>query len=140
MNCNKRRVLIPIFQYSNILIFRFLSVLKNICTIADRCYSKDAAGDWSEANYDNNFLYRTQTNCARHLTKRKKIQSTILYPLQFFRFTNGKCEFSSSDPAGDFLGTYGQFNVSSLIKVGSKFDRRHVSRLLHQPYSPDIRL
>jgi hypothetical protein len=58
-------------------IFLFLSVLKNVCTIADRCHSKDATGRPNEENSNNDFLHRTQTSCARHLTKRMQIRSNV---------------------------------------------------------------
>jgi hypothetical protein len=94
-NRNRWRVLVPIF----------LSVLKYVCTIADRRHFKDAAGHRGEANDNNDFLHRTQTNRARHLTKRKQIQPAIFCRLHLSRFEKGKCDFSSSDPAGDFVWT-----------------------------------
>jgi hypothetical protein len=50
-NRKRWRVLVPIFL--------FLSVLKMICTIADRCHSKDASDHWDLVNYDDVFLHRT---------------------------------------------------------------------------------
>jgi hypothetical protein len=38
--------------------------------------------------------------------------------ITFSRFAKGKREFSSSDSAGDFLGTYEQFSVPQWIKSG----------------------
>jgi hypothetical protein len=47
------------------------TVVKTVCTIADRCHSKDAAGDRGHADYDNDFRHRTPINRAPHLTERK---------------------------------------------------------------------
>jgi hypothetical protein len=59
--------------------------------------------------------------------------------LDFHRFEKREREFSSLDPAGDLSGTYGPFNMPQRIKMASKFERQHVSPLLHPPDSPDIR-
>jgi hypothetical protein len=59
--------------------------------------------------------------------------------LPFSRFEKGKREFSSSDCTGDFLGTYGQFNVPQWTESGIKFEHHYVSRLRRPPYSPDRR-
>jgi hypothetical protein len=53
------------------LIPIFLSILSYICTIADRCHSKDATDHREDANYDHDFLRRTQTNRIGHLTQSK---------------------------------------------------------------------
>jgi hypothetical protein len=74
-------------------------------------HSRDAASHRDKANYDNNFLHWTQTNLDQHLNKRKQIQSNIFCRLHFFPFEKAKREFSASDPAGDLLDIYGQFNV-----------------------------
>jgi hypothetical protein len=79
---------------------------------------QDAAGHRDEENHDNTFLHRTHTNRAQHLTKRKQIQLVTFCQLKFSRFEKRKGEFSSSDPADDCLGTYGQFNVPQWIKSG----------------------
>jgi hypothetical protein len=57
-----------------------------------------------------------QTNRARYLTKGKQIQPVIFYRLYFSRFEKGKGELSFSDTVGDFLGTYGQFNLPQRTK------------------------
>jgi hypothetical protein len=88
--------------------------------IADRPHSKDAAGHRDKENYDNDFLHRTQTNRARHLTKRNQIQPVIFCRLHFSRFEKGKREPSLSDPANDLLGPSEQFNVPQRIKSAIK--------------------
>jgi hypothetical protein len=57
------------FQHSNISMF--LSVLKNVCMIADRRFFMDATSHQGAENSDNDFCHRTQTNRALYLPKRK---------------------------------------------------------------------
>jgi hypothetical protein len=118
-------------------MFLFLSALKNVCTIADRFYSKDVAGHRDEPN-DDDFLHPMQTNCARHLIQRNQIQLAIFCRLQFFRFEKGKREFSSSDLAGDSLGTHRQFNVPQWIKSEIKIREASCFIIQHPSNSPDI--
>jgi hypothetical protein len=96
---------------------------QNVCTIADRCHSKD------EENCDNDFLHRMQINYARHLTKRTQIQPVIFSGLRFARFEKGKREFPSSDPAGDFWISMDNLISHNGSKGASKFEKHRVSRL-----------
>jgi hypothetical protein len=61
---------------------------------------------------------------AGSLTKRRQMQPAIFCQLHWSRFEKGKCEFSSSDPAGDVLGTCRQFNVPEWIKSGIRIRGR----------------
>jgi hypothetical protein len=58
--------------------------------------------------------------------------------ITFSRFAKGKCEFSSLDSTGDFWVHMGNSLWNNGSKVGSRFEKRHISRLTHPPYLPDI--
>jgi hypothetical protein len=57
--------------------------------------------------------------CSTSYQKEAKPTSDIL-SITFSPFEKGKREFSSSDSAGDLLGTYVQFNVPQRIRSGIK--------------------
>jgi hypothetical protein len=85
---NRKRIKLKEWQQvtssgSNIPLFLFLFVLKNVYTIADKCHFKDAAGHRDEENYDNNFLHQTRPDRAQPVPERKLVQLVIFDRLHF---------------------------------------------------------
>jgi hypothetical protein len=55
-----------------------------------------------------------------------------------FQIYKGKPEFSSSNADCNFLGHMDNSMCHNGSDVVSKFDRHHIARLAHLPYSPDL--
>jgi hypothetical protein len=62
----------------------------------------------------------------------------IFYRLYFSQIWKRKTRFSSKDPAGNFWVRMHNSMCHNGSKVAPKFEKHHVSRLLHPPCSPDI--
>jgi hypothetical protein len=103
--------------------------------IAGRCHSNDAIGHRYEANYDKYFPHRTQSNRARHLTKTKELYFVkYIFP----DLEKGNVNFHRRIPQGTFSVHMNNSMSHNGLKLASKVEDHHVSRLPYSPYSLDI--
>jgi hypothetical protein len=90
-------------------------------------------------NYDDGVFHQKETYRVRCPSKRWHIQSAISHQSHIPRFVNSTPEFSVPEDRVNFWVPMDNSMCRNRPNVTAKIKKNHVFRMLHPPYSPEVR-